>query len=147
VEGTLRFDGAAMRPVGEGAFRLGQSKVTFVRGTDGKLLSMQLDNPNGLTRLVADTAWTPTPDDLSSFSGRWYSEEADATVSIVVENGQAFLTQRPNNRFTLRPVFKDHFLVERAGVILWLTRDASGRVVKLHAGASRLRDMPFVRIQ
>jgi CubicO group peptidase (beta-lactamase class C family) len=147
VEGTLRFDGAVMRPVGEGAFRLGQSKVTFVRGTDGKLLSMQLDNPNGSTRLVADTAWTPTPDDLSSFSGRWYSEEADATVSIVVENGQAFLTQRPNNRFTLRPVFKDHFLVERAGVILWLTRDASGRVVKLHAGASRLRDMPFVRIQ
>ena len=97
-------------------------------------------------RYVAESPWTPTPEELNSVTGKWYSDEADATVSIVVENGQAYLTQRPATRLPLRPQYKDASnLGDQPGTIVWFTRTA-GKLT-MHAGTSRLRDMPFVRIQ
>ena len=38
------------------------------------------------------------PSELKSFAGTWHSDEADASFTIVVEGGQAFLVQRPTTR-------------------------------------------------
>ena len=147
ANGALRVGDNALRPLRDGGFQSGPFKYVFNLDKNGKPVLLERINGSDTVRFIPESEWTPTPADLTGFAGRWYSDEADANVSIVVENGQAFLTQRPNTRFTLRPIFKDHFVVERAGVIIWFTRDATGGTVKLHAGASRLRDMPFIRIQ
>ena len=42
-------------------------------------------------------------------------------------------------------LYKDHFDV--AGYVVWFTRDKNGKVNGMHVGASRMRDMPFVRVK
>jgi hypothetical protein len=86
-----------------------------------------------------------TPDDLTTFTGTWFSDEAGATISVVLDGDKAFLRQRPALSLPMQPLYKDHFDVQ--GYVIWFTRDMNGKVDRLHAGAPRMRDMPFVRVQ
>ncbi len=146
--GVLRLAGqTALRPLSDGSFLAGSSRFRFQMGKDGKPTSVEVDSGEAIQRYFAAPQWTPTPDELKSFVGVWHSEEADASFTLVVENGQAFFVQRPNTRQLLRPQYKDHFSVgPGSGQIIWVTRDANGRITKLHFGAGRMRDMPFERI-
>jgi CubicO group peptidase (beta-lactamase class C family) len=143
--GMLRLAGQfVLRPLRDGAFLGGSSRIRFQMGKDGKPASFEADNGEAVTRFVAESQWTPTPDELKSFAGVWHGEEADASFTIAVENGNAFFVQRPTTRQPLRPQYKDHFSVGFGpGQVLWATRDANGRIAKLHVGAPRMRDMPF----
>ena len=82
---------------------------------------------------------------LADLAGNWYSDEARATIGFVVEGDKAFIVNHPVFKFSLRPLYKDAFSSE--GGVIWVSRDASGKVDKLHITASRLRDMPFVRVK
>jgi hypothetical protein len=116
-------------------------------GEDGKPASVEVDSGEAALRFIAEPQWAPKPDELTSFAGVWRSDEADASFTIVVENGNAFYVQRPNTRQPLRPQYKDHFSVGLGpGQVIWATRDSGGRITKLHVGASRMRDMPFERV-
>lgn len=144
--GALRLAGqAVLRPLRDGSFLGGSAKIRFQMGTDGKPISVEVDTGEAINRYFAETQWTPTPEELKSFAGVWHSDEADASFTIAVENDKAFFVQRPNTRQPLRPQFKDHFSVG-LGQVLWVTRDANGRITKLHVGAGRMRDMPFERV-
>jgi hypothetical protein len=50
-----------------------------------------------------------------------------------------------NDKTQVQPLYTDHFMVQ--GNIIWFTRDKNGKVDRLHVGASRMRDMPFVRVK
>jgi hypothetical protein len=45
----------------------------------------------------------------------------------------------------LQPLYKDHFFAQ--GTVIWFMRDKGGKVNGMHAGSSRMRDMPFVRVK
>jgi CubicO group peptidase (beta-lactamase class C family) len=141
---TLRLGNGVMRPVGDGTFRVGQQKLTFQLGSDGKPTGLQLDNAGAISRLIPETEWSPSAEELKSVAGTWHSDEADATFSILVEGGQAFFIQRPSTRIPLRPVYKDHFTAG-GGQVMWLTRN--GKDVAVHVGASRMRDVTFDRVR
>lgn len=95
---------------------------------------------------VAVAPWAPTAAELAEFTGTWYSEEADATYAVVVEEGALVLRQRAGRRAPLTPFDRDHFTVgEGGGFVVWFTRDASGRANVMHVGTGRARDVPFVR--
>ena len=119
-------------------------KFTFDK--DGKPVSAEtIDDDGAVTRFSTEREWTPAPEELASFKGDWFSEEAGATYTVAVDGGKAFVKQRPATNFTLQPLYKDHFDV--AGYVLWFTRDGNGKVTGMHVGASRMRDMPFVRVK
>jgi hypothetical protein len=48
-------------------------------------------------------------EDLASFKGDWFSEEAGATLTFAVEGDKAFMKQRPATSLALQPLYKDHF--------------------------------------
>jgi CubicO group peptidase (beta-lactamase class C family) len=148
--GTLRLAGrVALRPLRDGSFLGGPWRISFKLGTDGKPTSLAVDKGTGedVLRFVAEPEWEPTPNELQSFAGVWHSDEADASFTIVIENGKAFFVQRLATRQPLRPQCKDHFSVGAGSdQALWATRDAKGRITKLHIGAFRMRDMPFERV-
>ena len=144
--GTLRLNGNVLRPNADGSFQLGAMRITFKLDKDGKPVSAEGNNNGDISRQIAEQAWTPTSADLASFAGDWYSDEAGATFKFAVEGDKAFITQRPATRLPLQPLYKDHFSVP-GGQVVWITRDASGKVDKLHVGASRMRDMPFERVR
>ena len=144
--GKLRMNGSPLIPQADGSYLLGTAiRVTFTFDKDSKPISAEGNLNGDIRRFIRETEWTPTPAELGQFAGEWYSEEAGATFSIVVEGDKVFLVQRPSLRMPLRPLYKDHLSAQ--GYTLWATRDGSGKVDKLHVGASRMRDMPFVRVK
>lgn len=148
-DGSLRVAGGpVLRPLRDGSFQAGQgaTRWRFEPGSNGGPAVAIVTTVSDIDRYVAETAWSPTPVDLEAFAGEWHSDEADATLSVVVDGAQAFLVQRPVTRRPLEPVFADHFTIgNNAGNVMWFTRDAAGQVTTLHVGAGRMRDMPFAR--
>ena len=143
-DGVLRIGPSTLRPLRDGGFQAGPFKFVFNLDKDGKPTSLDRTSGSETSRFVADKEWAPTAAELASFAGDWYSEEAGATFTFKVEDTNAFFVQRPSTKIALRPFYKDHF--GAPGSMLWFTRDASGKIDKLHIGTGRLRDMPFVRV-
>ena len=144
--GVSRFSGARLVPMGGGQFAAGNSRLKFTVDKDGKPMSAEFVESGGeVSRFVAEQQWTPTPDDLESFKGDWFSDEAGATLTFAVDAGKGFIKQRPATSFPMQPLYKDHFVAQ--GNVVWFTRDKNGKVNGMHVGASRMRDMPFVRVK
>lgn len=144
--GVSRWSGARLVPMGGGQFTAGDNQLKFTFDKDGKPMSAEtVDSDGEVTRFVPEKEWTPTPQDLASLKGDWFSEEAGATFAVAVDDGKAFIKQRPAMSLAMQPPYKDHFSVQ--GYIVWFTRDKNGKVNSLHVGTSRLRDMPFVRVK
>ena len=144
--GIAGWRGARVVPMGGGQFTAGTSKLKFTVDNDGAPVSAEtVDSDGEVTRFVREKQWTPTPKELASIKGDWFSEEAGATFTIAVDADKVFIKQRPATSLPLQPLYKDHFFVQ--GLVLWFTRDEKGTVNGLHIGAPRMRDMPFVRVK
>jgi CubicO group peptidase (beta-lactamase class C family) len=142
-KGELKINRGPLKPAADGSFMLGDRKLTF---KDGTPVTAAIANPDGsTTRLTLMSEWKPTAAVLSDFAGDWYSEEAQAMFTFAVEEDKAFFKQRPSTKLPLQPLYKDHFGAQ--GFVVWVTRDASGKIDKLHIGGSRMRDMPFERVK
>ena len=114
--------------------------------TDGNPISAEtVDSDGEVRRFVPEQEWKPTPADLGSFKGDWFSEEVGASLSLVLDGDKAFLKQRPATSLPMQPLYKDHFDVQ--GNVVWFTRDKNGKVCCMHVGAPRMRDMPFLRVK
>jgi len=139
--GVARWNGGRLFPQGSGQFIGGNNVLKFAFDKDGKPISVDsVDDDGSVTRFSAARAWTPTPSDLASFKGDWSSDEAGATFTLAVDDGRAFLKQRPATSLMMLPLYRDHFAVP--GYVVWFTRDD-----RMHIGAPRMRDMPFVRVK
>jgi CubicO group peptidase (beta-lactamase class C family) len=144
--GVSRWRGSRLVPMGGGQFTVGDNKLKFIFDPDGKPMSAEtVDSDGEVRRFVPEKEWTPTPEELASFKGDWYSEEAGATVTVAIDANKAVIKQRPSASLPMQPLYKDHFLAQ--GSVVWFTRDENGKVNGLHAGASRMRDMPFVKVK
>jgi len=144
--GVSRWSGARLIPMGGGQFTAGGNQLKFTFDKDGKPVSAEtVDSDGEVRRFAPEVEWKPTAAELASFAGDWFSEEAGATISFVVEGDKAVLKQRPATILPMLPIYKDHF--DAQGYVVWFTRDKNGKVDRLHAGASRMRDMPFVRVK
>ena len=142
---VLRFNGTPIKLMADGSFLLGSTKLEFKTDGDGRPISGESVGSDGtVTRYFAEKEWTPTSAELATLAGDWYSEEAQATFTFSVEGNNAFVVQRPSTKLPLRPLYKDHFSTQ--GFVVWVSRDVSGKVDKLHVGGGRMRDMPFVKV-
>ena len=147
--GALRVAGGArLRPLRDGSFLAGQGPAhwQFEMGADGKPAGARRIAGDGIETFVPETAWSPPEATLEELAGEWRSEEAGASYTLAIVNGQAVLRQRPETWLPLKPLYRDHFGPQKGGgEVIWFTRDASGRATTMHLGASRVRDMPFTR--
>ena len=144
--GVSRWSGARLVPMGGGQFTAGDNQLKFTIDKDGKpMFAETVDSDGEVTRFAPEKEWTPTAEDLASFKGDWFSEEAGATFTVAVDADKLFIKQRPATSLQMQPLYKDHFNVQ--GYYVWFTRDKNGKVDSLHVGGSRMRDMPFIRLK
>ena len=144
--GVPRWSGGRVTPMGGGQFTVGDNQLRFTLDKDGKPVSAEtIDSDGEVRRFVPEQTWTPTPADLASIKGDWFSEEAGATFTVALDADKVFIKQRPTTSLPMQPLYKDHFNVQ--GYVVWFTRDKNGNVDRMHVGASRMRDMPFVRVK
>jgi CubicO group peptidase (beta-lactamase class C family) len=141
-KGSLSLNGTALTPVGDDTFMLGQRKVRFRNGSPA---TAEIANTDGsVTRLTMVAEWKPAAADLAAVAGDWASEEAQSQINLAVEGEKAFVVIRPVAKIQMVPIYKDHF--SAGPYVVWFTRDSSGKLDKMHVGGSRMRDMPFRRV-
>jgi CubicO group peptidase (beta-lactamase class C family) len=142
--GELRFGNTPVRAMPDGSMMAGATKLTFKSDGAGKPVSFDATANNDTIRFTSEAEWQPTAADLAAFACDWYSDDAEATVKLVADGSNAFLQIKNAPRIALRPLYKDCFT--GSGLIVWFDRDASGKIMKMHIGEGRMRDMPFVRV-
>jgi hypothetical protein len=144
--GVSRWSGARLVPMGGGQFNAGQNKLRFTFDKDGKPVAAEtVDSDGEVRRFSPEQEWAPTPAELASFKGDWFSEEAGATVTVAIDADKAFIKQRPATKLAMQPLYKDHFGAQ--AYVVWFTRDKNGKIDRMHVGANRMRDMPFVKVK
>ncbi len=146
-KGELKLNGNTLKPLAEGKFNLNVGvDMTFTFDKDEKPVKAEILNADGsLTRLTAQSEWTPTTAELAEIAGTWYSDESRVTFTFAIEGDKTFIVVHPVIKLPIQPTYKDHFFGQGYGV--WITRDASGKIDKLHVTGSRMRDMPFARVK
>jgi len=150
-DGKLEAFGAGfLQPIDSNKFIAGGGRIvlTFEKGENGKPNSAVLEQGDNVFRYIAEKEWKPTEKELSEFVGEWYSEESEAKVEILVKGPNLIAAQRPDTKLPFVPKYKDHFTLGGGREpVMWFSRDTNGKVTTLHVGASRMRNMPFVRIK
>jgi hypothetical protein len=145
-KGVPRWSGGRLVPMGGGQFVAGGNQLKFTFDQSGNPMSAEtVDSDGEVRRFFPEKAWTPTPEELASFKGDWFSDEAGSTYTVAIEEGKAFIKQRPATSFSMQPLYKDHFDV--AGYVVWFTREKNGKIIGMHVGTSRMRDMQFLRVK
>jgi hypothetical protein len=85
--------------------------------------------------------FTPTAAEAAQYAGRYVSDEAEATITVVADGGVLRTRDRLGDLRPLTPVYKDAFA--SGGSILTFIRDAAGKVVALSAGSDRAWSVRF----
>jgi hypothetical protein len=88
---------------------------------------------------------TPTPSELADYAGEYYSDEAQATYRVSVENERLVVTARRNRKFVLSPAIKDEFL--SGNFNFDFTRDQQNRVTGFLLDTGPSINVRFVRIR
>src|ERR1044071_7563310 len=144
--GVSRWRGARVIPMGGGKFTVGANELRFTFDKEGKPVSAEtVDSDGEVRRFLPEKAWAPAAADLAAIKGNWFSEEAGATFTVAIDGDKAYIKQRPATSLLMQPIYTDHFDAE--GYVVWFTRDKNGKISGLHVGASRMRDMLFVRVK
>jgi hypothetical protein len=142
--GSLRFNGRPMIAVSEDTFMLGEARIKFHFDKDGKAVAFESNDSGEINRATHQIPWQPTAAELAQIAGDWRSEEAQSTLNITIEGDKAFVVIRPVVKLQLQPQYKDHLTAQ--GYVFWFTRDASGKIDKMHVGTGRMRNMLFERV-
>ena len=145
TNGELRFGNSPVRAMPDGSMMAGQTKLTFKNDSAGKPVSFDATANGDTIRFTAAADWQPTESDITAFAGEWYSDDAEAKIKIAVEGQKTFALLKNSPKLELKPLYKDTF-TDGTGLLIWFDRDGSGKVVGMHIGAGRMRDMPFVRV-
>jgi CubicO group peptidase (beta-lactamase class C family) len=99
----------------------------------------------GRSEAAAGTPPAPLPPAaLAAYAGRFHSDDAETTFTVMVEGDRLLMLRRPDARTQLVPLGADRF--RAAGREIRFQRDETGRVTGLSLHEGRIHDLPFQRV-
>jgi len=143
----LQAAGTELFPVAENRFQSARGTVLqfdeepLARGRPGAVLNPGTEP----VRLEPVPDFTPTPAELQAYAGTYRSDEAEATYTMMVEEGSLVMRDRWGEGRSLQPLYPDAFGAR--GTTLIFHRDASGRVVGMSWSEDRVWDLRFRRVE
>ena len=145
-EDRLRAAGTELFPVGANRFR--SARGTVLQFDDSPAAegrpAVTLNPESDPVRMEPVAPFDPTEAELVEYTGTYRSDEAEATFTMVVENGALMLTDRWGEAGRLVPLYPDAFQAGGATVIF--RRDASGRITEATLSESRVWDLRFKKL-
>ncbi|MBL0170889.1 MAG: beta-lactamase family protein [Gemmatimonadaceae bacterium] len=148
AKGQLQRIGAGvLRPLRDGTYLMGASRVRFTLGSDGRPTGLRQPTADGDTVVfayMAESVWVPTAAELASVVGRYRNDEIGVTFSVAAANGTLTVSPRVGAVDTLTATYRDAFA--NGGGTAWFTRDGKGRVTAMHFGSARVWDFVSVRV-
>ncbi|MBI1407844.1 MAG: serine hydrolase [Caulobacter sp.] len=146
----LVADGAGLRVAG-GARLAGLTADTAASGPDRLVFqgrdAFMDETLEGNRYLFRRTPlWMPGHAALTSFLGRYYSEEIGVTWRVERDAAGLLLRleDRPQTTIRMSPIYQDAFNLN--GFLARFRRDAQGRIVAMSLGSNRVRDLRLRKI-
>jgi hypothetical protein len=144
----LRLGNTSLVPVSERRFEATDgTTVTFeaAPSADGRPAAI-MDSPGADgVRLEPVPPFEPTEEELGDYLGTFRSDEAEATYTVVLEDGELVVKDRWGEGRILRPIYPDAF--SGGGSIFIFRRDQGGRVTEVSLSQSRVWDLRFRKIR
>lgn len=147
---TLRMeDGPALIPLSPSRFQVGTSNREFVfeerDGHNRPIIQVRVDGyDEGIREPVA--SFEPTTDELQAFTGTFHSRDAETTLTLRVRDEKLVAERRPDDEFSMSPVYEDAFRASGLG-LLRFHRGDDGTVSSFSLSRYRVFDMRFERAQ
>lgn len=145
--GLLRLEGTPVRALRDGTFLVGNQVMRLAMAADGRTRTLRTATSDGdsvVMRWRQTDGWSPTPDELQRFAGRYRNDEIGVTFTVAVQDGKLTVSPRHGVVDTLTPTARDAF--DGSGNAVWFTRARNGAVREMHFGASRVWDFVAVRV-
>lgn len=147
---TLRIeDGPALIPLSPSRFQVGTSDREFVfQDTDEydrPVIQVRVDgHDEGIREPVS--SFEPTSDELQAFTGTFHSEDAETTLTLRVDDEELVVERRPDDEFSVTPVYEDAFRASGLGLLRFHRAD-EGLISSFSLSRYRVFDMQFERVQ
>lgn len=134
-----------LRPTSMTAFEVvgAPARITFNAAPDGAVegITFQQDGQHPGRRVAEQAAV-----DLTSFAGRYFSDELETFYDLSVEGGQLVIRHRRFGPVTLTHTTGDSFSATLPVSQVVFRRDAQGAVTGFDAGNGRARDIRFRKV-
>ena len=104
-EQGIRIGGTRFVALSATRFAADNEDVFDVNGTTAR----RTDRFGSVEAFERTTPWTPSADALAAVAGTYTNDEAEVTMTAVVENGGLVLKRRPDTTIRLTPVYPDAF--------------------------------------
>ena len=147
-EGILRLGRTPLVPLSETRFRVGDDGLLefedapSAHGRPAASLDTEGSPP---IRLDPVPAFEPTEAELAHYLGTYRSDEAEATYTVAMEEGEMVIRDRWGRSQSVRPLYPDAFGTGRGTVIF--RRGASGAVTGFSLSQSRVWDLQFRKVE
>ena len=125
----------------------GTRELTLQSDTAQQVSGFALRSADGdevqYVRLAAAVASTPL---LQGYAGRYRNADTDATIELVVRDGQLTAVRGATLRDVAVPLFRDGFRVPSQSWVLTFQRAADGTVTAFDLSLPRTRQLTFTRL-
>lgn len=146
LDGRLQAAGTQLFPVSRTRFESASGTVLQFDETpmaDGRPAAT-LNPGSDPVRLEPVPAFEPTAAELMEYAGTYRSDEAEATYTMVVENGGLMMRDRWGEGGRLVPLYPDAF--QAGGNMVIFRRDAVGEITEVTLSQGRVWDLRFRRM-
>lgn len=120
-------------------------RIAFHPGPDGRV-ERATAHINGRAIPLSRTQWSPGPDDLAAFTGRYLSPEIEAVYTVHVRDGRLVVEHRWNPPLPLAPVEQDVFVGTTQPQRIEFQRDQGGAVTGFRTSLGRATDVWFEKL-
>jgi hypothetical protein len=150
-DGKLRVEnGPELTPLSRTAFRSPDGSVgNFEFGAKGLPAILRRATTDGDTiSYLLEQNWAPTAADLRQYVGEYYSDEAETTFRVTLEeDGKLMLRGRYGRSLELKPAYRHAFTTTDGPGVVLFRRDARGRMTAMSFGMGRVRELEFRRVR
>lgn len=99
----------------------------------------------GTASLSGASPFQPAASDLTSYAGRYTSDEAETVLTVALDGADLVMKRRPDTTLRMRAVEKDVFAVPTLGTVTF-RRGPGGQVTELSLKLDRVWDLRFHRL-
>ncbi len=135
----------SMEPLDGGRFRAGSGVEVTFEPSVGAPARMIIRTSGDVSTWTRAEGVTLTAAQLAEYAGDYRNEEVEATHTWRLEAGRLAVYSNDRRVGVLEPTYKDGFT--RAGSVIDMERDASGRITGFQVEAGRVRQLKFVRVR
>lgn len=132
--------GGNLKALSKDSFALGSRRIIF---TAENMIFVTSTHDARLYEKIPK--YDPTAKELNAYAGKFYSEEADATLDLKVEDGKLIAYRTATVSLNLVPSYKDAFTIGRS-ILVEFKKGKKGKITGFSMSVERAENVQFARI-